>query len=163
MEAVVMDAPSEMVAIVHPFGTIEVAREALMTFPAGGPFGFEKFTSFALLPAARRGLWWFMSPTDPPTTFVLADPFVSFPDYELDLGDLEKAQLQVEQPDDVLALVMLTIPEGGAVTANLRAPIVFNLRTRLAAQVVNRDESHGLAAPVNLAVYPANEHGVQMT
>lgn len=158
-----MDAPSEMIAIVHPFGTLEVARDALMTFPAGGPFGFEKVTSFALLPAARQGLWWFMSPTEPPTTFVLADPFVSFPGYELDLGDLEKAQLQVEQAEDVLALVMLTMPEHGAVTANLRAPIVFNLRTRLAAQVVSRDESHGLAVPIDLSVYPVNANGVQMT
>jgi len=159
-----MDAPSEMVAIAHPFGTIEVAREALMTFPVGGPFGFENSRSFALLPAARQGLWWFMSPTDPPTTFVLADPFVSFPEYELDLGDLEKVQLQVEKPEDVLALVMLTIPEGGtSVTANLRAPIVFNLTKRLAAQIVSRDESHGLAVSINLAAYPINEHGVQMT
>lgn len=149
-----MEAPAEMVAIAHPFGTIEVAREALMTFPGTGPFGFERQTSFALVPAARQGLWWFMSPTEPPVTFVLADPFVSFPDYELDLGDLEKVQLQIEKPEDVLALVMITMPEGGApITANLRAPIVFNVTKRLAAQVVSRDEAHGLAVPVNLGVY----------
>jgi flagellar assembly factor FliW len=164
MESAVMVASQDLVAIAHPFGTIEVSRDALMTFPVGGLFGFEKLTTYALVPAARRGLWWLMSPTSPPTTFVLADPFVCFPDYALDLGELEKAQLQIEQPEDALALVMLTIPEGGApITANLRAPIVFNVTRRLAAQVVSRDESHGLATAIDLSVYPRNDAGLDMT
>ena len=131
-----MVAPQDLVAIAHPFGTIEVSRDALMTFPVGGMFGFEKLTTFALVPAARQGLWWLMSPTSPPTTFVLADPFVCFPDYA----------------------------EGGApITANLRAPIVFNVTRRLAAQVVSRDESHGLATAIDLTVYPRSTNGLDMT
>jgi flagellar assembly factor FliW len=157
-------APAPTVTIVHPFGTIEVSEEAVMTFPQGGLFGFERTTRYALLPAQRRGLWWMMSPTTPPVTFVLADPFVFHPDYALDLAESEKARLGIEQPTDAIALVVLTLPAEptGQVTANLRAPVVFNITTRLAAQVVNRDESHGVQVPVDLAVFPPQADGVAL-
>lgn len=162
----VLDSPaaSTSVTIAHPFGTIEVSEEAVMTFPQGGLFGFERTTQYALLPAQRRGLWWMMSPTSPPVTFVLADPFVFAPDYALDLADSEKQRLGIEQPTDAIALVVVTLPAEptGQVTANLRAPLVFNITKRLAAQVVNRDESHAVQTPVDLAQFPAQSEGVSL-
>lgn len=159
--AAAVTAPAT-VTITHAFGTIEVSAEAVMTFPQGGLFGFERTTQYALLPAQRRGLWWMMSPTTPPVTFVLADPFVFTPDYALDLADSEKQRLGIEQPTDAIALVIVTLPAdpNGQVTANLRAPVVFNITKRLAAQVVNRDESHGVQVPVDLAQFPPQADGV---
>ena len=160
-----MNAPQGMVTINHHFGTIEVAEDAMMTFPMGGLFGFEKVTQYALLPAARQGLWWLIAPNDNATTFVLADPFMLDSDYAIDLGDREREGLGISQPNDVLALVMLTLPEGpsAAPSANMRAPIVFNLGKRLAAQVVSRDESHELQKPVLLSRYPLHVGGVTLT
>jgi len=58
--------------------------------------------------------------------------------------------------------VMVALPAtaGEPATANFRAPIVFNLRERLALQIVSRDERWGMQEPIDLAKYPRNEHGV---
>ncbi|HEY0930642.1 MAG TPA: flagellar assembly protein FliW [Gemmatimonas sp.] len=159
-----MNAPQGTVTITHHFGAIEVAEEAMMTFPTGGLFGFEKITQYVLLPAARKGLWWLIAPNADATTFVLADPFALDADYAIDLGEHERADLAIEDANDAFALVMLTLPEGtGAMpTANMRAPIVFNLNKRLAAQVVSREESHELQKPANLTLYPLQEGGVSL-
>jgi flagellar assembly factor FliW len=162
MGLAVMNASQGMVTIKHHFGTIEVSEEAMMTFPMGGLFGFENVTQFALLPAARQGLWWLIAPNAEATTFVLADPFILDGDYVIDLGERERVALALEDANDAFALVMLTLPEGAVPTANMRAPIVFNLAKRLGAQVVSRDESHELQKPANLALYPLQEGGVSL-
>lgn len=56
---------SATVTIAHPAGPLDVPRASLFTFPLGGLFGFGSVTSYALLPAAREGLWWLMSPGMP--------------------------------------------------------------------------------------------------
>lgn len=164
MELAVMNEPQGMVSITHSFGTITVPEDAILSFPTGGLFGFEKVTQYALLPAARDGLWWLMSPTSPPTTFVLADPFVVDPGYVVDLGDREKEALQIASPDEVLVLVMLSLPpEGsGTTTGNMRAPLVINLARRLASQIVSRDDAHSMQTVVDLARYALADGTTQL-
>ncbi len=125
-----------------------------MAFPEA-MWGFPHRNSFALLPAARRGLWWLISVDQPATTFVLADPFIVDPAFVVDLGDTERLTLGIETPQDAFTLVMLTLPQssGESVTANFRAPLVFNLRRQKGLQVMSRDESFPLKGPMDLARY----------
>jgi flagellar assembly factor FliW len=120
-------------------------------------WGIPHVHTYALSRAAREGLWWLQSHEEPVTTFVLADPFVVQPSYFLDLGDAEREALDVQTADEVIALVLLTLPEGAGqpVTANFRAPVVVNLRSARAMQVVNRDEAQQLATPIALNAYSA--------
>ena len=69
----------------------------------------ERGLLFALLPAARQGLWWLLSVDEPQTTFVLADPFVGHAGYGIDLGESEREALQIVEPTDALALVMVSL------------------------------------------------------
>lgn len=119
-------------------------------------WGVPHARSYTLRPAVRDGVWWLQSSDEPVTTFVLADPFIVDPAYAVDLGEAERTALAVASTDDVLALVMLTLPGAGDgdVTGNFRAPIVINVRERKALQVVSRDETHSLRQPVSLATYP---------
>ena len=144
-------------------GTIEVSGEAVMHFTEA-LWGFPERTAYALLPAARQGLWWLLSVQEPHTTFVLADPFVSHADYGIDLGELEREALQIVEPTDALALVMVALPmtPSEAVTGNFRAPIVFNISRKLAQQVVNRDENYSLREPMDLAAYATADDGVRL-
>ena len=144
-------------------GTIEVSGDAVMHFTEALR-GFPDRTAYALLPAARQGLWWLLSLDEPQTTFVLADPFVGHADYGIDLGESERAALQIVDPTDALALVMVALPmtTGEPVTGNFRAPIVFNISKGLARQVVNRDEQYALQEPMDLAAYPAQEDGLRL-
>jgi len=144
-------------------GTIEVSGDAVMHFTEALR-GFPDRTAYALLPAARQGLWWLLSIDEPQTTFVLADPFVGHADYSIDLGESEREALQIVDPTDALALVMVALPmtTGEPVTGNFRAPIVFNISKGLARQVVNRDEQYALREPMDLAAYPAQEDGLRL-
>ena len=144
-------------------GTIEVHGDAVMHF-TDALWGFPERTSYALLPAARQGLWWLLSIDEPQTTFVLADPFVDHPDYGVDLGESEREALQIVEPTDALALVMVALPMTASepVTGNFRAPIVFNVSKGLARQVVNRDEQYSLREPMDLSAFPLAEDGLRL-
>ena len=143
------------VVIDHPEGQIEVPASAVirLTEPL---LGFPDRLEYALIPAAREGIWWFISVHQPTVTFVLADPFVVKPDYGVDLTDADQAALQISSVDDGLALVMLSLPPiaGERVTANFRAPLVFNLQARYGMQIMGRDEMAELRATVSLSSYP---------
>jgi flagellar assembly factor FliW len=163
MSSAVMAPPQESTVIESAFGRLDVPAEALMHF-AAPMWGFERHREFALLPAARKGLWWFISTADTPTTFILADPFVAQDGYGIDLNDSERDQLALHDVNDALALVVVAMPAapGEAVTANFRAPLVFNVAERRVMQVVNRDDRQQLNAVIDLAKYPAQDGGVRL-
>ena len=126
-------------------------------------WGFPDQHDYALVPGARDGMWWLQSLTDEGTTFVLADPFALDADYSVDIGDTERQSLAIEQPSDAFALVMLSLPAttSEAITANFRAPIVFNLSQRRAQQVVSRDDKNELQRVISLDVFPTLVGGVR--
>ena len=144
-------------------GDLEVTDDVVMSFLAP-LWGFPRHGEFALLPAARDGLWWLQSMSDGGVTFLLADPFVLDAEYGVDLGETERAALHIEQPSDALGLVMLTLPAAASdqATGNFRAPLVFNVGRRVAMQVVSRDDTHELRRAVSLEVFPAQANGLRL-
>ena len=122
-------------------------------------WGFPGCTEYTLQPASRDGVWWLQGVTAPHDTFVLSDPFIAHPEYGFDLSQSETDQLQVESTTDVLALVMLALPgsTSDVVTANFRAPLVFNLVKRRAIQIVCSNDRFSLQEPISLAAYPPRE------
>lgn len=127
-------------------------------------WGFSQ-TEFALLPASRQGVWWFVSTAEPTVTFVLADPFVAMTDYVVDVNDGERETLALQDENDALVLVMLVMPAqpGEPVTGNFRAPLIFNLRARQVMQVVNRDDRYQLTTPVDLTAYPLTDNAAAVS
>ena len=144
-------------------GDIEVTENVIMSMLAP-LWGFPRHGEFALLPAARDGLWWLQSMSDGGVTFLLADPFVLDAEYGVDLGETERAALHIEQPSDAMGLVMLTLPTTASeeATGNFRAPLVFNIARRVAMQVVSRDDLHSLRRPVSLEVFPVQANGLRL-
>jgi flagellar assembly factor FliW len=144
-------------------GEVEAAPGAFMAFPTP-LWGFPEHAEFALLPAARDGLWWMQSTHDASLIFLLADPFTLDTLYGIDLGESERAALDIQQPSDAFGLVMITLPADGedGATANFRAPIVFNVGKGTGMQVVSRDDTHALRRPVNLDVFPLQPAGLKI-
>ena len=144
-------------------GDLDVTDDVVMSFPTP-VWGFPSHREFALLPAAREGLWWMQSMAIDGVTFLLADPFVLDASYGVDLGETERVALGIEQPSDAFSLVMLTLPNeaGEVATANFRAPLVFNLARRVGMQVVSRDEKHELRRAVTLDVFPSQPGGLSV-
>jgi len=136
------------------FGQLEYDAHAVLEFPVGLP-GFEDETRFALVerPAAAP-LVFLQSLSRADLCFVAAPLSTVDPCYELGITREDLARLELDgerqphEPDEVICLAILTAPERGALTANLLAPVVINVRTRRAVQAVRADSryshQHGL-------------------
>jgi flagellar assembly factor FliW len=137
-------------------GQVHVPASSVFHFP-NGVHGFETFTEFALVPAAREGLFWLQALASRDVVFLLIDPFVAVPGFEVDLGVTERATLQLDNPMDVLVLAIVTLPDGneGSPTANFRGPIVLNARVRVASQIVSAVQGHEVRTPIDLHALPA--------
>jgi flagellar assembly factor FliW len=125
------------------FGRIEVPEEAVVTL-AEGMLGFPARRRFCLFPyGPGSALCWMQSIEDQGLAFLVVEPHQLFPDYEVELSDAHAAALELERPEDAALLALLTIShDARAVTANLAGPIVINLRSRKARQVVLDDERY---------------------
>ncbi|MBC8087825.1 MAG: flagellar assembly protein FliW [Phycisphaerae bacterium] len=137
-------------------GQVQVSTSSVFQF-TNGLHGFETHLAFALVPAAREGLFWLQSVTSRDVVFLLIDPFVAAPGFEVDLGVTERAMLKLDNPMDVLVLAIVTLPAGNEAspTANLRGPIVLNAQKRLASQIMSAVQAHDVRTPVDLHALPA--------
>jgi flagellar assembly factor FliW len=104
----------------------------------GGMAGFPDAERYALVEVPQASpLFMLRSLDEPGLEFVVAPPAVFFPDYAPELDDSSVQRLELQDAEDALLLVVLTIGSGiDTATANLLAPVVINQRTRRAAQVV---------------------------
>ncbi|QGG47485.1 flagellar assembly factor FliW domain protein [Heliorestis convoluta] len=119
------------------FGQIEVKDEEVYHFFKGLP-GFPDEKAFVFLPYQPDSPFAFLQSTrTPELTFLLVDPFVFFPGYEVKLKDDMVEALGLSEENPAQAWSIVTIPDQfEKMTANLMAPIVLNVKERKAAQVV---------------------------
>jgi flagellar assembly factor FliW len=138
------------------FGAVDIRDEHLFTFTDGIP-GFPAFQNAALVEVSAtehfkdlegtEGLFYLQSTTDEDLAFMCVDPFWAIEGYEVDFD--EKA-LGIESPADALVLAIITLAEGSATTANLKAPIVVNTNTRVATQIVLDDPRWTTRSPLGV-------------
>ncbi|HTW98891.1 MAG TPA: flagellar assembly protein FliW [Acidimicrobiales bacterium] len=86
-------------------------------------------------------------------SLVVAAPGLLWPDYVAEVDDDTATLLELEDPADAAALVVVSVAERlEECTANLFAPVVLNVRKGLAAQVVptraDREETWPIRAPL---------------
>jgi flagellar assembly factor FliW len=117
-------------------GTIEIGEKQKVFFPQG-LFGFETLQDYALLDAAQPPFFYLQSIKQVELAFVLINPFIFRPDFEIDTDDAELAMIGIDKPEQALVFSIVTIPEDDKpMTANLQGPIVMNRDTRNAKQVI---------------------------
>ncbi|MCL2609098.1 MAG: flagellar assembly protein FliW [Treponema sp.] len=125
------------------YGVIEVDQRQKIVLPRG-LLGFEDRTEYLLLDAERQPFYWLQSMEAEDLAFCLVDPFLFRPDYEVDIGDGELAELGILSPEKALILAIVTIPqEGDLITANLQGPLVINRANRTGRQAVLSDSRWG--------------------
>ncbi len=125
------------------FGGITVGAEEEIRIPAG-ILGFPQFTRFCLVdPADDTLILWLQSLDDASIAFPLLEPKVFKPDYVARLSAAELRDLKLENVNQSAVFSVLTIPEDPTqMTANLKAPIVINLKEQLARQVVLQESEY---------------------
>jgi flagellar assembly factor FliW len=120
------------------FGTFDVPRESLLTFPSG-LLGFPEWTSYVMLDHDTDAPFkWLHCTEEASLAFVVIDPALFNQNYQVTISPEARFEVEGNETDELSLVVILTIPsdDPSAVTANLRGPLLMNLRTRLCKQLV---------------------------
>ena len=121
------------------YGLIDVDERQKIVFPQG-LFGFEKLKDYLLLDAERQPFYWLQSMDVEQVAFVLVNPFLFRPDYEVNIGNEEMAEIGIYSPEKALIFSIVTIPnDNGPMTANLQGPLIISRDTRTGKQAVLTD------------------------
>ncbi len=128
---------------------VEVPGDRLLRFPAG-LIGFERLRMFARLDDEQHGPFgWLQSLEDVSVCFVVTSPSLFFPDYSFDVSDEDVSALGLHAAEDAEALVIVVMrPNPEDITANLMAPVVINIRTQVARQIVLSDSAFLVRTPL---------------
>lgn len=127
------------------FGEIDIDPKSKIHFPSG-LLGFAKEHDYVLLdPNKMSPLKWLQSVDDPDLAFVVTDPLIFKPDYEIRVFENDLAELDVEDPSTVVQLVIVTVPRDPAkMTANLKGPLLINTANNKARQIVLDDPKYDI-------------------
>ena len=120
------------------YGEIEVNETAIIQFEEG-ILGFEEYRNFVLLDDSNgeSPFRCLQSLEESDLAFVVIDPFIVKPDYEITLGEELLDRLGIDSKEDVLILAIVVVPEDvSQISFNLRAPVVLNVNQRKGMQYV---------------------------
>ena len=128
-------------------GPFECDPSSLLHVPEG-LLGFEHLTDFAVVGADDDDVYfWLQSVQDAALAFLTVVPGLFYPEYEPDLPDLDVEALGLTKPSDAHVLTIVTITDD-AITANLLGPVIINVKTRAARQVVLGEQRWSVHAPL---------------
>jgi flagellar assembly factor FliW len=130
------------------FGELKVGDEVIY-FPEG-ILGFSEHRRFCVVdPSDDTLILWLQSLDDPHLAFPIIEPKIFDPKYIVRLSAAERRDLKLESLRGAAVFSILTIPQDVTLmTANLKAPIVVNLASRSAKQVVLQENNLNLKHPM---------------
>ncbi|HSR67145.1 MAG TPA: flagellar assembly protein FliW [Acidobacteriota bacterium] len=131
------------------FGPVSFKEEDIVEFPDGMP-GFAKLRRFLLIESPDFQPFSFLQSVEEPSiSFPLLPPQAVDSDYHFELPKKDRRSLDLERPEEAAVFCIVTIDEDPSkATVNLFAPVVLNLPTRKAAQVILFNSSYSTATPL---------------
>lgn len=135
-----------MEIITRDFGTICTSPDEVIEF-CQPILGFEKETKYVLLGDTEIGnhFSWLQSIDNPELCFVLADPDLVDPNYK---ANIPESVTKIVGSTHCECWLIAYIPDNFAnATVNLKSPILININTRQAAQVV-LDQKYPIRHPL---------------
>lgn len=120
------------------FGTICVEEEDVIRLDQG-LLGFPACTRYVVLCPDEEGPFrWLQSLDDGSLAFLVADPVHFVPDYAPEMAQSVANSLELQPDTPRLVYTIVTIPPGRPeeMSINLAGPIVINLVSRTARQVI---------------------------
>ena len=133
------------------FGEVSYSQEEILSFPRGIP-AFETNHSWILIGRDDSAIKWLQSLDDPELALPVTSPDAIQPDYNARIPDDELQLIGSKNYSDLALLIVVSIPVSAPwnMTANLRAPILINLKTHKAVQVIALNEEY----PIRHIVFP---------
>ncbi|MGE4108942.1 MAG: flagellar assembly protein FliW [Bacteriovoracia bacterium] len=148
------------------FGRLTIESTERIQLPFG-VLGFPEYTDFCLVdPGDETLILWMQSLQDPKLAFPVLEPKVFTQRYTVNLSSADLRELRLKDVKEAAVLSILTIPNDiSQMTANLKAPLVINLRDQIAKQVVLQENEYVLKQPMfkelrtHLMTIQANQRG----
>jgi flagellar assembly factor FliW len=127
------------------FGQITVGDDETILIPQG-ILGFPEYRKFCLVDRGDETLiLWLQSLENPDIAFPVLEPKIFKPEYSVRLSAAELRELKLENIKQSAVFGILTIPEDVTqMTANLKAPLVINLKEQIARQVVLQENEYNI-------------------
>lgn len=127
------------------FGQLTVGDDEIIRIPQG-ILGFPEYTKFCLVdPGDDTLIVWLQSVDNPEIAFPLLEPKVFRPNYAARLSAAELRELKLDNINHSAVFSILTITNDiTQMTANLKAPLVINLKEQIAKQVVLQENEYSV-------------------
>ncbi len=127
------------------FGQLTIQAEELIRIPVG-ILGFPELTEFCLVdPSDDTLILWLQSTQDPSFVLPVLEPKIFMPNYSARLSAAELRELKLDNVNQSAVFTILTITDDVTqMTANLKAPLVINLKEQIARQVVLQENEYGI-------------------
>ena len=142
------------------FGEIEVDESRIIKFPKG-ILGFPDDLEYALLQTNNEGnFFWLQSVGKPELAFVVCDPVLFVPDYQVPVKLDDLSQIDLTSLDNAQVLTIVNKSDR-SLTGNLQGPLVINVINRHGKQVVLSEKKYSTRHP--LLELPAPDKQVSKT
>jgi len=131
------------------FGLVDVDEKKLISFEGGIP-GLEEHRVYALLQFEESyPIIWLQSVDDGGICLPVLDTFAVLTGYVFDIDDKDVNELGLESPEELHVVSVLVIPDDiQRMTVNLAAPIIINIATGKAKQIVLGGGDYNVRAPI---------------
>ncbi|MEN6521544.1 MAG: flagellar assembly protein FliW [Armatimonadota bacterium] len=125
------------------FGNIDVNNESIIHMDET-MLGFEHCNRYVLLQdRPDTAFKWMQSIDDPTVAFLVINPNDFFPDYEIELTDEQAESLKLSDAHDSVMFTTVTLDrKSNRATTNLVGPIVMNVQTMHASQIVLQNDRY---------------------
>ena len=122
------------------FNELEVDKKDIIEFTEG-LLGFENLKKFFIVdPGDQTLILWLQSIDDASIAFPIIEPKIFQPNFSVKLLPLELNSLNLENLSNASVYTILTIPQNVTeMSANLKAPIIINNKSKIARQIVLQD------------------------
>lgn len=136
-----------MIIATSRFGSLEVDEGRLIRFPKG-ILGFPDQQEYALIQTAENSVfYWLQSVERPELAFVVCDPRLFIPDYVVPVKLEELSQIGLTDPSAAQVFTIVNKVDH-MLTGNLQGPLVVNVETRQAKQLVLSDRRYSTRHPL---------------
>ena len=118
-------------------------------FEKGIP-GFENYRYFNVnIVEGIKSFYHIVSKEDSNIGFISISPFDIKKDYEIDLDDEFIKELDIKDEKDVLVICLITLGKSlKDSTANLKAPIIINIKNNRGKQLILQDDKYKIKEPL---------------
>jgi flagellar assembly factor FliW len=135
------------------FGEIDIAEEKILNFEGGLP-GFDSCYRFTIISSEETDPFlWLQSLEEPDVALAVINPFRLIPDYSPVVNETDLNLIGNPADEDILALTVAVIPvKYENMTTNLISPILINLRSNQARQIIMENSDYQVKHPIYEAV-----------